>query len=232
MSPSPREQQAAALQKDWAENPRWKGIKRGYSAADVVRLRGSLQVEHTLARRGAEKLWSLLNTEPFVNTLGALTGNQAMQQVKAGLKAIYLSGWQVAADANDNGEMYPDQSLYSVDSVPKVVKRINNAFTRADQIQWSEGKSDTDCFAPIVADAEAGFGGVLNAFELMKAMIEAGAAGVHFEDQLASVKKCGHMGGKVLVPTREAVSKLVAARLAADVMGTPTILLARTDAEA
>jgi len=227
-----REQQIAALEKDWAENPRWKGIKRGYTAADVVRLRGSLQVEHTLAKRGAEKLWSLLNTEPFVNTLGALTGNQAMQQVKAGLKAIYLSGWQVAADANDNGEMYPDQSLYSVDSVPKVVRRINNAFTRADQIQWSEGKNDIDYFAPIVADAEAGFGGVLNAFELMKAMIDAGAAGVHFEDQLASVKKCGHMGGKVLVPTREAVSKLVAARLAADVMGTPTILLARTDAEA
>ena len=232
-----REQQIAQLEKDWAENPRWKGIKRGYSAADVVRLRGSLQAEHTLARRGAEKLWNMINTEPFVNTLGALTGNQAMQQVKAGLKAIYLSGWQVAADANDGGEMYPDQSLYSVDSVPKCVKRINNTFARADQIQWSEGKNPgdegfIDYFAPIVADAEAGFGGVLNAFELMKAMIEAGAAGVHFEDQLAAAKKCGHMGGKVLVPTREAVSKLVAARLAADVMGTPTILLARTDAEA
>jgi len=227
-----REQQIAALEKDWAENPRWKGIKRGYTAADVVRLRGSLQVEHTLARRGAEKLWNLVNTEPFVNSLGALTGNQAMQQVKAGLKAIYLSGWQVAGDANSTGEMYPDQSLYAVDSVPKVVRRINNTFTRADQIQWSEGKNDVDYFAPIVADAEAGFGGVLNAFELMKAMIDAGAAGVHFEDQLASVKKCGHMGGKVLVPTREAVAKLVAARLAADVMGTPTILLARTDAEA
>jgi isocitrate lyase len=227
-----RQQQIDALDRAWATDPRWIGIKRGYSAADVVRLRGSLRVEHTLARRGAEKLWALLNTEPFVNTLGALTGNQAMQQVKAGLKAIYLSGWQVAADANDNGEMYPDQSLYSVDSVPKVVRRINNAFTRADQIQWSEGRNDIDWFAPIVADAEAGFGGVLNAFELMKAMIDAGAAGVHFEDQLASVKKCGHMGGKVLVPTREAVSKLVAARLAADVMGTPTILLARTDAEA
>ena len=227
-----REQQAAALEKDWAENPRWKGIKRNYTAADVVRLRGSLQIEHTLAKRGAEKLWNLCNTEPFVNTLGALTGNQAMQQVKAGLKAIYLSGWQVAGDANSNGEMYPDQSLYAVDSVPKVVKRINNTFQRADQIQWSEGKNDIDFFAPIVADAEAGFGGVLNAFELMKSMIEAGAAGVHFEDQLASVKKCGHMGGKVLVPTREAVAKLVAARLAADVMGTPTILLARTDAEA
>jgi isocitrate lyase len=232
-----REQQIAQLEKDWAENPRWKGIKRGYSAADVVKLRGSLQIEHTLAKRGAEKLWNSINTEPFVNTLGALTGNQAMQQVKAGLKGIYLSGWQVAADANDGGEMYPDQSLYSVDSVPKVVKRINNTFARADQIQWNEGKSPgdegyIDYFQPIVADAEAGFGGVLNAFELMKAMIEAGAAGVHFEDQLASVKKCGHMGGKVLVPTREAVAKLVAARLAADVMGTPTILLARTDAEA
>ncbi|MFO1332865.1 MAG: isocitrate lyase [Rubrivivax sp.] len=232
MSQATREQQIAALEKDWAENPRWKGIKRGYTAADVVRLRGSLQVEHTLARRGAEKLWNLVNTEPFVNSLGALTGNQAMQQVKAGLKAIYLSGWQVAGDANSTGEMYPDQSLYAVDSVPKVVRRINNTFTRADQIQWSEGKNDVDYFAPIVADAEAGFGGVLNAFELMKAMIDAGAAGVHFEDQLASVKKCGHMGGKVLVPTREAVAKLVAARLAADVMGTPTILLARTDAEA
>ncbi|HOY35793.1 MAG TPA: isocitrate lyase [Piscinibacter sp.] len=227
-----REQQIAALEKDWAENPRWKGIKRGYTAADVVRLRGSLHIEHTLAKRGADKLWKLINTEPFVNSLGALTGNQAMQQVKAGLKAIYLSGWQVAGDANSNGEMYPDQSLYAVDSVPKVVKRINATFKRADEIQWSEGKNDIDYFAPIVADAEAGFGGVLNAFELMKSMIDAGAAGVHFEDQLASVKKCGHMGGKVLVPTREAVAKLVAARLAADVMGTPTILLARTDAEA
>src|SRR5512134_2457826 len=232
MTQSTREQQAAALERDWAQNPRWKGVKRGYSAADVVRLRGSLPIEHTLAKRGAEKLWTLVNTEPFVNTLGALTGNQAMQQVKAGLKAIYLSGWQVAGDANSNGEMYPDQSLYAVDSVPKVVKRINNTFQRADQIQWSEGKNDIDFFAPIVADAEAGFGGVLNAFELMKAMVEAGAAGVHFEDQLASVKKCGHMGGKVLVPTREAVEKLVAARLAADCLGVPTILLARTDAEA
>ena len=227
-----RDQQAATLSKEWAENPRWKGIQRGYSAEDVVRLRGSMPIEHTLAKRGAEKLWNLLNTEPFVNSLGALTGNQAMQQVKAGLKAIYLSGWQVAGDANSNGEMYPDQSLYAVDSVPKVVKRINATFKRADEIQWSEGKDDIDFFAPIVADAEAGFGGVLNAFELMKSMIDAGAAGVHFEDQLASVKKCGHMGGKVLVPTREAVAKLVAARLAADVMGTPTILLARTDAEA
>ncbi len=232
MSHPTREQQAAALEKDWASNPRWKGVKRSYSAADVVRLRGSLPIEHTLAKRGAEKLWNLVNTEPFVNTLGALTGNQALQQVKAGLKAIYLSGWQVAGDANSAGEMYPDQSLYPVDSVPKVVKKINNTFQRADQIQWSEGKNDIDFFAPIVADAEAGFGGVLNAFELMKAMIEAGAAGVHFEDQLASVKKCGHMGGKVLVPTRDAVAKLTAARLAADVMGTPTVLLARTDAEA
>ena len=227
-----REQQVAAIEKDWAENPRWKGIKRSYSAADVVRLRGSVQVEHTLAKRGAEKLWGLLHTEPFVNTLGALTGNQAMQQVKAGLKAIYLSGWQVAGDANLAGEMYPDQSLYPANSVPMVVKRINNAFTRADQIQWSEGKGDTDFFAPIIADAEAGFGGVLNAFELMKSMIDAGASGVHFEDQLASVKKCGHMGGKVLVPTREAVAKLQAARLAADVSGTPTLVIARTDAEA
>ncbi|MFN9708703.1 MAG: isocitrate lyase [Burkholderiales bacterium] len=227
-----REQQAAALQKDWNENLRWKGIQRTYSAADVVRLRGSVQIEHTLAKKGAEKLWKLLHEEPFVNALGALTGNQAMQQVKAGLKAIYLSGWQVAGDANVAGEMYPDQSLYPANSVPAVVRRINNTFQRADQIQWSEGSAGIDYFAPIVADAEAGFGGVLNAFELMKAMIDAGAAGVHFEDQLASVKKCGHMGGKVLVPTREAVSKLVAARLAADVMGVPTLLVARTDAEA
>ena len=227
-----REFEIAKLKKEWAENPRWRGIKRGYSAEEVIRLRGSIQVEHTLARRGAEKLWKLLSTEPFVHTLGALTGNQAMQQVKAGLKAIYLSGWQVAGDANIAGEMYPDQSLYPANSVPLVVKRINNTFARADQIQWSEGKDEVDYFAPIVADAEAGFGGVLNAFELMKSMIEAGAAGVHFEDQLASVKKCGHMGGKVLVPTREAVAKLVAARLAADVMGVPTLVIARTDAEA
>ncbi len=234
---SSRELEAQKLQKDWSENPRWRGIKRGYTAADVVRLRGSMPIEHTLAKRGSEKLWRLINDEPFVNTLGAMTGNQAMQQVKAGLKAIYLSGWQVAADANIAGEMYPDQSLYPINSVPHVVRRINNTFQRADQIQWSEGKGPGDAgyvdyFAPIVADAEAGFGGVLNAFELMKAMIEAGAAGVHFEDQLASVKKCGHMGGKVLVPSREAVAKLIAARLAADVMGTPTIVLARTDAEA
>src|SRR6476661_8702053 len=224
--------EAARLKKDWAENPRWKGVDRGYSAEDVVRLRGSLHIEHTLARRGADKLWKLINDEPFVNTLGALTGNQALQQVKAGLKAIYLSGWQVAADANVAGEMYPDQSLYPANSVPSVVRRINNTFVRADQIAHAEGKDDLDFFAPIVADAEAGFGGVLNAFELMKAMIEAGAAGVHFEDQLASVKKCGHMGGKVLVPTREAVEKLTAARLAADVMGVPTLIVARTDAEA
>ncbi len=231
MNPT-RAQQIDTLESDWTSNPRWKGVKRTYSAADVVRLRGSVAIEHTLARRGAEKLWSLVNTEPFVNTLGALTGNQAMQQVKAGLKAIYLSGWQVAGDANIAGEMYPDQSLYPANSVPMVVKRINNTFMRADQIQWSEGKNDIDFFAPIVADAEAGFGGVLNAFELMKSMIDAGAAGVHFEDQLASVKKCGHMGGKVLVPTREANAKLTAARLAADVMGTPTLVIARTDAEA
>ena len=227
-----REQAVAALKKDWAENPRWAGLKRGYSAEDVVRLRGSLQIEHTLARLGAEKLWKMCKERPFVNSLGALTGNQAMQQVKAGVPAIYLSGWQVAADANDSLSMYPDQSLYAVSSVPTVVKRINNALMRADQIQTMEGKGETDGFAPIVADAESGFGGVLNAFELMKAMIEAGAAGVHFEDQLASVKKCGHMGGKVLVPTQEAVQKLIAARLAADVMGVPTVLLARTDAEA
>jgi isocitrate lyase len=234
---SSRELEAQKLQKDWSESPRWRGIKRGYSADDVVRLRGSTPVEYSLARRGADKLWRLLHEEPFVNSLGALTGNQAMQQVKAGLKAIYLSGWQVAGDANLSGEMYPDQSLYPANSVPAVVKRINNTLTRADQIQWMEGKNPNDVgyvdyFAPVVADAEAGFGGVLNAFELMKSMIEAGASGVHFEDQLASAKKCGHMGGKVLVPTREAVAKLVAARLAADVLGVPTLLLARTDAEA
>ena len=232
-----REQQAQNLQTEWAESPRWRGIRRGYTADTVVNLRGSLQPAHTLASRGAEKLWKLINEEPFINALGALTGNQAMQQVKAGLKAIYLSGWQVAGDANGAGEMYPDQSLYPANSVPQVVRRINNTFTRADQIQWSEGKNPGDAgyidyFAPIVADAEAGFGGVLNAFELMKAMIDAGAAGVHFEDQLASVKKCGHMGGKVLVPTRDAVAKLIAARLAADVCGVPTVLVARTDAEA
>ncbi len=227
-----REWETAKIRNDWIENPRWKGIKRGYSAEDVYRLRGSVQIEHTLARRGAEKLWKMCNERPFVNSLGALTGNQAMQQVKAGVPAIYLSGWQVAADANDSLSMYPDQSLYAVTSVPSVVKRINNALQRADQLHHAEGENHVDWFAPIVADAEAGFGGVLNAHELMKSMIEAGAAGVHFEDQLASVKKCGHMGGKVLVPTQEAVQKLVAARLAADIMGVPTVLLARTDAEA
>jgi len=226
------DEQVKDLQKDWESNPRWKDVKRGYKAEDVVRLRGSMPVEHTLARRGAEKLWDLVNNEPYINCLGALTGGQAVQQVKAGIKAIYLSGWQVAADANTSETMYPDQSLYAVNSVPTVVNRINNAFQRADQIQWAKGGGDIDYFAPIVADAEAGFGGVLNAFELMKGMIEAGAAGVHFEDQLASVKKCGHMGGKVLVPTLEAVQKLVAARLAADVEGVPTIVLARTDANA
>ncbi len=232
-----REQQAAELKKDWAENPRWAGVQRPYSAEDVVRLRGSLVPEQTLARRGAEKLWDLVNHEPYVNCLGALTGGQAMQQVKAGIKAIYLSGWQVAADNNSYASMYPDQSLYPVDSVPTVVERINNSFKRADEIQWAKNVNPGDAgyidyFAPIVADAEAGFGGVLNAFELMKAMIRAGAGGVHFEDQLASVKKCGHMGGKVLVPTQEAVQKLVSARLAADVMGVSTLILARTDAEA
>lgn len=234
---STKEQEIAKIQKDWDENPRWKGIKRGYTAEDVYRLRGSLQIEYTLARRGAEKLWHLVNNEPFINCLGALTGGQAMQQVKAGVKAIYLSGWQVAADNNSYEAMYPDQSLYPVDSVPTVVNRINNSFKRADEIQHAKGiyagdKGYIDYFAPIVADAEAGFGGVLNAHELMKAMIRAGAAGVHFEDQLASVKKCGHMGGKVLVPTQEAVQKLIAARLAADVCGVPTLILARTDAEA
>jgi isocitrate lyase len=217
---------------DWTNNPRWTGVQRNYSAEDVARLRGTVAVEHSLARRGAERLWKSLHKEEFVNALGALTGNQAMQQVKAGLQAIYLSGWQVAADANLAGEMYPDQSLYPANSVPQVVKRINNTLLRADQLHHAEGADDVDWMVPIVADAEAGFGGVLNAFELMKAMIEAGAAAVHFEDQLASVKKCGHMGGKVLVPTREAVDKLNAARLAADVLGVPTLIVARTDADA
>jgi len=221
---------AQELEHDWRTNPRWAGITRPYSAADVVRLRGTVPVEHTIAKRGAEKLWNLINTQPFVNALGALTGNMAMQQVKAGLQAIYLSGWQVAADANTAGAMYPDQSLYPVDSVPTVVRRINNALLRADQLHHAEGKGNIDWMAPIVADAEAGFGGVLNAFELMKHMIEAGASGVHWEDQLASAKKCGHMGGKVLVPTQEAVQKLVAARLAADTMGVPSLIVARTDA--
>ena len=223
---------ADQIKLDWSNNPRWNGIQRHYSAEDVARLRGTVGIEHTLARRGAERLWKSLHNEDFVNALGALTGNQAMQQVKAGLKAIYLSGWQVAADANGAGEMYPDQSLYPANSVPQVVKRINNTLLRADQLHHAEGDDGIDWLVPIVADAEAGFGGVLNAFELMKAMIEAGAAGVHFEDQLASVKKCGHMGGKVLVPTREAVDKLNAARLAADVMGVPTLIVARTDADA
>mgnify|MGYP000604161782 CR=1 FL=1 len=222
-------QEAAELEREWATNPRWAGVERPYSAQDVVRLRGSFRVEYTLARRAAEKLWRLLHTEDYVPALGALTGNQAVQMVKAGLKAIYLSGWQVAADANLAGQMYPDQSLYPANSVPAVVQRINNALRRADQISWSEGKDDTDWMVPIVADAEAGFGGPLNAFELMKAMIEAGAAAVHWEDQLASEKKCGHMGGKVLVPTSQHIRTLVAARLAADVMGVPTLVVARTD---
>ena len=223
---------AEQLKKEWASNPRWAGIVRGYAAEEVVRLRGTIAIDHSLARLGAAKLWKYLAEKPFVNALGALTGNQAMQQVKAGLNAIYLSGWQVAADANVAGEMYPDQSLYPANSVPLVVKRINNTLLRADQLNHAEGNDSVDWLQPIVADAEAGFGGVLNAFELMKSMIEAGAAGVHFEDQLASVKKCGHMGGKVLVPTQEAVQKLIAARLAADVMGVPTLIVARTDAEA
>jgi len=218
------------MEKHWNSNKRWHGIERPYTPQDVTRLRGSIHVEHTLARLGAERLWSLLHSEPYVPALGALTGNQAVQQVKAGLKAIYLSGWQVAADANDAGQMYPDQSLYPADSVPNVVRKINNALMRADQIHHLDGKNSTYWFAPIVADAEAGFGGTLNAFELMKAMIEAGAACVHFEDQLSSAKKCGHLGGKVLVPTSEAIQKLVAARLAADVLGVPTLIMARTDA--
>jgi isocitrate lyase len=222
---------ADLLEQEWQTSPRWRGITRRYSADEVVRLRGSLQVEYTLARRGAQRLWHQLNSEDYVPTLGALTGNQAVQQVKAGLKAIYLSGWQVAADANIAGEMYPDQSLYPVNSVPEVVRRINAALRRADQIQHAEGSGDIDWFAPIVADAEAGFGGPLNAFELMKAMIEAGVAGVHFEDQLSSEKKCGHMGGKVLVPTQTMIATLTAARLAADVLGVPTLLIARTDAQ-
>lgn len=220
------------LEESWKNEERWKGIVRPYSPEDVIKLRGSIDIEHTLARRGAEKLWKLLHTEDYVHALGALTGNQAVQQVKAGLKAIYLSGWQVAADANLAGQMYPDQSLYPSNSVPHVVKRINQALQRADQIQYLEGSGDIDYFVPIVADAEAGFGGQLNVFELMKAMIEAGAAGVHFEDQLSSEKKCGHLGGKVLLPTQTAVRNLIAARLAADVMGVPTVLIARTDANA
>jgi len=218
------------LKQAWATDPRWQGITRPYTAEDVDRLRGSIQLDHTLARRGAEKLWKLLHTEPYVRALGALTGNQAVQQVQAGLKAIYLSGWQVAGDANDALTMYPDQSLYPTSSVPTVIRKINNAFLRADQIQHLEGLNEFDYFAPIVADAEAGFGGPLNTFELIKAMIDAGAAGIHLEDQLSSLKKCGHMGGKVLVPIHDFIQKLIAARLAADVMGVPTVLIGRTDA--
>jgi isocitrate lyase len=223
---------AQKLQESWEMDKRWEGIERPYTAEEVIKLRGSIDIEHTLARKGAEKLWKLVNEEDFVNALGALTGNQAVQQVKAGLKAIYLSGWQVAADANLSGNMYPDQSLYPANSVPNVVKRINQALQRADQIHHMEGDQSIDWFAPIVADAEAGFGGQLNVFELMKGMIEAGAAGVHFEDQLSSEKKCGHLGGKVLLPTQTAVKNLIAARLAADVMGVPTLVVARTDANA
>jgi isocitrate lyase len=221
------------LNYDWANGPRWKGVERPYTAEDVLRLRGSIHIEHTLARMGAERLWELLQNEPYVKALGAVTGNQAVQQVQAGLKAIYVSGWQVAADANNAGQMYPDQSLYPADSVPNLCQRINSALQRADQVHHAEGKvaPGRTWFAPLVADAEAGFGGTLNAFELMKGMIEAGAACVHFEDQLSSAKKCGHLGGKVLVPTGEAVQKLVAARLAADVMGVPTLVMARTDAD-
>ncbi len=227
------EERIQELVADWAANPRWKGIERPYTAAEVVKLQGSYQIEHSIARRGSETLWRKLNSQDFVAGLGALTGNQAVQEVEAGLEAIYLSGWQVAADANLAGEMYPDQSLYPANSVPMVVKRINNALLRADQIQAVNGIEDKkDYLVPIVADAEAGFGGNLNAFELMKGMVQAGAAGVHFEDQLSSAKKCGHLGGKVLVPTQEAINKLVAARLAADVSGVPTLIIARTDAEA
>lgn len=227
-----REKRIAELQESWELDSRWNGITRTYTAEDVIKLRGSIDIEQTVAKKGAEKLWKLLNEESYVNALGALTGNQAIQQVKAGLKAIYLSGWQVAADANLSGQMYPDQSLYPANSVPAVVKRINQAFQRADQIQYVEGGEEIDYFAPIMADAEAGFGGQLNVFELMKSMIEAGAAGVHFEDQLSSEKKCGHLGGKVLLPTQTAVRNLISARLAADVMGVPTLIVARTDADA
>ena len=223
--------EAEFLKFQWANDPRWAGVTRPYTAEDVLRLRGSVRIEHTLARLGAERLWQLMSTEPYINALGAISGNQAVQQVAGGLKAIYGSGWQVAADNNISGEMYPDQSLYPSNSCPELVRRINKALQRADQIHHAEGKHGTHWFAPIVADAEAGFGGNLNAYELMKQMIEAGAAGVHFEDQLSSAKKCGHLGGKVVVPTREFVDKLVAARLAADVMGVPTVLIARTDAD-
>src|SRR5579872_5738961 len=226
-----RNEKSPNLTQDWQNSPRWSGITRPYSAQDVDRLRGSVQIEHTLARLGAERLWNLLQSESYVAALGALSGNQAIQQVKAGLKAIYLSGWQVAADANLSGHMYPDQSLYPSNSVPQVVKRINAALQRADEIYHSEGQDDIYWYAPIVADAEAGFGGPLNCYEIMKAYIEAGAAGVHFEDQLASEKKCGHLGGKVLIPTQAAIRNLDSARLAADVCGVPTVLVARTDAE-
>ncbi|HXZ13185.1 MAG TPA: isocitrate lyase [Candidatus Sulfotelmatobacter sp.] len=219
------------LEKDWHLNPRWEGISRPYSAADVEKLRGTIRVEHTLARMGAERLWTLLHSEPYVAALGAVTGNQAVQQVQAGLQAIYVSGWQVAADANEAGETYPDQSLYPANSVPQFCRRINRALMRADQIHHADGRDDFYWFAPLVADAEAGFGGNLNAFELMKGMIEAGAACVHFEDQLSSAKKCGHLGGKVLLPVNESIQKLVAARLAADVMNVPTLVMARTDAD-
>ncbi len=228
--PMSSNEKAAQIAQDWKTNPRWRGVERPYSAEDVLRLRGSVRIEYTLARLGAERFWSLLRGDTYVNALGAMTGNQAVQMVKAGLRAIYVSGWQVAADANDWGQMYPDQSLYPVDSVPNLVRRINNALTRADQIHHAEGKNGIHWFAPQIADAEAGFGGNLNAFELMKSMIEAGVACVHFEDQLSSAKKCGHLGGKVLVPTSEAIQKLVAARLAADVLGVPTLVMARTDA--
>ena len=227
-----RRDQINRMESEWAHSPRWKGIERNYSAEDVVKLRGTVQVEYTLARNGADKFWRLVNQEQPLCGLGALTGNQAIQEVQAGLKAIYCSGWQVAGDGNSSGEMYPDQSLYPVDSVPKMVQRINNALQRTDEIHALKGDTSIDWYAPIIADAEAGFGGNLNAFELMKSMIRAGAAGVHFEDQLSSAKKCGHMGGKVLVPTSEAVAKLSAARLAADVLGVPTLLIARTDADA
>lgn len=226
------QEEVRRMTKSWETDSRWLGIKRDYTAKDVLRLRGSVKVEHTLARLGAERLWECLHEEDYINALGALTGNQAVQQVKAGLKAIYLSGWQVAADANLSGQMYPDQSLYPVNSVPQVVKRINQALQRADQIQHSEGKGDINWYTPIIADAEAGFGGQLNVFELMKSMIEAGAAGVHFEDQLSSEKKCGHLGGKVLLPTQTSIRNLIAARLAADVLGVPTLVIARTDANA
>src|SRR5213082_2572164 len=230
MSSNGRPNGAARLERTWSTDPRWEGIVRPYAAEEVIKLRGSIVPEHTLARVGAERLWDLMNDDGYVSALGALTGGQAVQMVKAGLQAIYLSGWQVAADANITGSTYPDQSLYPANSVPQVVRRLNNALLRADQIDWSEGRDGTDWLAPIVADAEAGFGGALNAYELMRGMVEAGAAGVHFEDQLAAEKKCGHLGGKVLVPTSQFIRTLTAARLAADVMGIPTVLVARTDA--